>query len=131
MNTTDIINSPVDDYNHEMLAPYMSEFYNNPFRRTYEDLFLSIITKLSVYTNYYMSDSYIQKLVETAVINNQAKRHKQAKQKDIKTTVRSYRENFQRFNTPSRPTYFDQTPDGRYVRAFVNCKTKRDINPNE
>jgi hypothetical protein len=130
MTSIDIINPPPtleEEYTSNMIAPVYDDFYRNPFRRTYEDLMLYILVKCDVYASYYMSDSYIQKMVEESLIKKEAKIHKQKKMQKIKTTVQSYRAAFQRFNTPSRPTCFDQMPDGELIRGRINCKTNRAI----
>lgn len=115
------------DYTSEMINPPYEHFYKNPFRRTYEDLLLTTLVKLDIYTRYYLSDSFLHKLVEKSIIKNEARTHKKKNMKKIQNTVRSYRNSFQRFNTPSRPTCFDQTPDGELVRGRINCKTNRNI----
>ena len=128
MTSIDIINPETEkEYTSDMISPVYDDFYRNPFRRTYEDLMLYILVKCDVYASYYMSDSYIQKIVEESLIKKEAKIHKQKKMQKIKNTVHSYRAAFQRFNTPSHPTCFDQNPDGELVRGRINCKTNRTI----
>lgn len=125
--TPDTSETDTTDYTSEITHPVYDDFYKNPFRRTYEDLLLTILVKFDVYSRYYLSDSHFQKFIEKVIIKNEARAHKRKNMKSIQTTVRSYRNGFQRFNTPSRPTCFDQTPNGEYVRATINCKTKRNI----
>lgn len=115
------------EYNSEMISPVYENFYKNPFRNTYEYMLLNILVKLDVYARYYTSDSFIQRMTEKAVIKKQAKLHKQKKMQDIKKTIQSYKAAFQRFNTPSRPTCFDQMPNGDLVRGRINCKTNRNL----
>jgi hypothetical protein len=116
-----------EQYTSDMIEPYYDDFYKNPFRRTYENLIFRILVKIDLYIQYYTSDGYFQRFVEKLIIKREASLHKQRKIQEIRNTVHSYRTAFQRFNTPSRPTCFDQTPAGDLIRARINCKTNRDI----